>query len=165
MTTKTKKELMEMQVVQAEAIKILIEKIEDLEMIQNESANAAYKRTLKKKAFADQAIHSSCDAFFREDFFSYIAGDNGYAGGEYYPELSCKAKLPTPGNMSTTYEGEMWVQGTFHFLTDSAADLHLVCSHFADIGEDYYVFFQADWDGNTEQEWVVWTPNTEHYNK
>ena len=31
MTTKTKKELMEMQVVQAEAIKILIAKYEDLE--------------------------------------------------------------------------------------------------------------------------------------
>lgn len=30
MTTKTKKELMEMQVVQAEAIKILIERVEDL---------------------------------------------------------------------------------------------------------------------------------------
>ena len=44
------------------------------------------KKELSKKAFADQAIHTSCDAFFREDFFAYRKGE---AGQEYYPELSC----------------------------------------------------------------------------
>ena len=164
MTTKTKKELMEMQVVQAEAIKILIAKYEDPETIHNESVNFAYKETLNKRAFADKAIHSSCDAFWREDFFDYSPGKYGYAGGEYYPELSWNME-PIPEPIPIEEEEDMRVQGTFHFVGDSAADLHLVCSHFADIGEDYYVFFQADWDGNTDSEWVVWTPNAEHYNK
>jgi hypothetical protein len=164
---KTKKELMEMQVIQVEAIKILIAKVEDLEMVMQENASASYKNMIKeeetRKAFADKAIHSSCDAFWREDFFDYSPGKYGYAGGEYYPELSWNMEpIPEP---IIEEEDHMRVQGTFHFVGDSVADLHLVCSHFADIGEDYYVFFQADWDGNTDSEWVVWTPNAEHYNK
>jgi len=170
MTTKTKKELMEMQVVQAEAIKILIAKYEDLETIHNESANFAYKETLTKRAFADTAIHTSCDAFWREDFFDYSPGEYGYAGGEYYPKLSWNMEpIPEPIPIE---EEDMRVQGTFHFVNDSVSDLHLVCSHFADIGEDYYVFFNDqpytigdDPTIHPYQDWCVWTPNTEHYNK
>ena len=113
------------------------------------------KKELSKKAFADQAIHTSCDAFFREDFFDYSPGKYGYAGGEYYPELSCNMEpIPEPGD-------RMCVQGTFHFLNNSASDLWLVCSHFADIGKDYFVFFNV----SETSGWVVWTPNSEHYNK
>ena len=122
------------------------------------------KKELSKKAFADQAIHTSCDAFFREDFFGYRKGE---AGQEYYPELSCGKKLPKWQDLKDfgSNDGIETIQGRFNYLTNSASDLWLVCSHFADIGEEYYVFFQADWDGNTDQEWVVWTPNSEHYNK
>ena len=169
MTTKTKKELMEMQVVQAEAIKILIAKYEDLETIHNESANFAYKETLTKRAFADKAIHSSCNAFWREDFFDYSPGKYGYAGGEYYPELSWNMEpIPEPIPIE---EEDMRVQGTFHFVDKSVSDLHLVCSHFADIGEDYYVFWShsihtSEKFGEKDFfDWVIWTPNTEHYSK
>ena len=153
-----------MQVVQAEAIKILIAKVEDLEKTQNHLVKLRKKATLNKRAFADTAIHTSCDAFFREDFFAYSEGE---AGHEYYPKLSCGKKLPKWQELEDfgSTDGIEKIKGTFHFVGDSAADLHLVCSHFADIGEDYYVFFQADWDGNTDSEWVVWTPNAEHYNK
>jgi hypothetical protein len=188
MTTKTKKELMEMQVVQAEAIKILIERVEDLknaginlenrfealqnacgddnikiqklEKTQNHLVELRKKATLNKRAFADTAIHTSCDAFFREDFFAYSEGE---AGHEYYPKLSCGKKLPKWQELEDfgSTDGIEKIKGTFHFLTDSAADLHLVCSHFADIGEDYYVFFNV----SETSGWVIWTPNTEHYNK
>jgi hypothetical protein len=126
----------------------------------NRSDKMKTKKELSKKAFADQAIHTSCDAFFREDFFAYRKGE---AGQEYYPELSCGKDLPICSFSDD--EDDLTIQGVFHHLTNSASDLWLVCSHFADIGEEYYVFFQADWDGNTDQEWVVWTPNSEHYNK
>lgn len=161
---KTKKEL-------EEAIKILIAKVEDLETIHNESVNFAYKETLTKRAFADTAIHTSCDAFFREDFFAYSEGE---AGHEYYPKLSCGKKLPKWQELEDfgSTDGIEKIKGTFHFVGDSAADLHLVCSHFADIGEDYYVFFNDqpytigdDPTIHPYQDWCVWTPNTEHYNK
>jgi len=114
------------------------------------------KKELSKKAFADQAIHTSCDAFLREDFFGYRKGE---AGQEYYPELSCGKDLPICSFSDD--EDDLTIQGVFHLLTNSASDLWLVCSHFADIGEEYYVFFNV----SETSGWVVWTPNSEHYNK
>ena len=118
------------------------------------------KKELSKKAFADQAIHTSCDAFFREDFFAYSEGE---AGQEYYPELSCGKKLPKWQDLKDfgSNDGIETIQGRFNYLTKSASDLWLVCSHFADIGEEYFVFFNV----SETSGWVVWTPNSEHYNK
>jgi hypothetical protein len=53
MSTKTKKELMEMQVVQAEAIKILIERVEDL---KNAGINLENRFEALQKACGDDNI-------------------------------------------------------------------------------------------------------------
>ena len=111
---------------------------------------------IDKWPFANQAIIQTCDAFFREDFFSFQEGE---AGQEYYPDLSCGEKLP---------EAESWngtIQGIFHFLTESASDLWLVCSYFAEKGEDFFVFYEVnDIENKDENGWVVWLPNAKHLN-
>ena len=102
------------------------------------------------KAFAEKAIHTSCDAFYCEIFFD---GEHN----EFYGELSCKKKHPE----LISYE-DGHIQGTFHFVNYSAGDLYLACSYFAEIGEEYYCFFTAE---RENPEWVIWTPNSEHYNE
>ena len=106
------------------------------------------------KAFAEKTIHQSCDAFVRgdslEDKFSF----------PFYGELSCKKKYPK----LISYE-DGHIQGRFNFVGGSIGDLYLLCSHYAEIGEEYYTFFSADWDNHDERcEWVIWTPNTKHFN-
>ena len=114
---------------------------------------------LDKWPFANQAINTTCDAFFREDFFSYQEGE---AGQEYYKELSCGKKLT---QWEFVDEGTDNIQGIFHFLTESATDLWLVCSYFAEKGEDFFVFFEVnDIENKDENGWVVWLPNAKHLN-
>jgi hypothetical protein len=108
------------------------------------------------KAFAKRAIDQSCDAYYYDVFF----GSGGMCP-EFYGELSCKKKHPK----LIDYE-DGHIQGRFNFLKDadyggSIGDLYLLCSHYAEIGEEYYVFW---WGNSKEQRWVVWIPNSEHYN-
>ena len=114
---------------------------------------------LDKKAFVEQAINTSCDAFFREDFFSFQEGE---AGQEHYPELSCGKSLPEWATISE--ESEM-IQGQYNYLTSSATDLWLVCSYYAEKGEDYFVFYDVnDLDNQDANGWVIWLPNEKHMN-
>ena len=119
---------------------------------------------LDKWPFANQAINTTCDAFFREDFFSFLEGE---AGQEYYPDLSCGKKLPKWHEIEGfgSSDGIEKIQGIFHFLTDSATDLWLVCSYFAEKGEDFFVFFEVnDIENKDKNGWVVWLPNAKHLN-
>ena len=155
---KTNKELNE----KFEALKIagvnLNKKFESYVVQQKMLNEACYWacKAVDKWSFANQAIIQTCDAFFREDFFSFQEGE---AGQEYYPDLSCGEKLP---------EAESWngtIQGIFHFLTESASDLWLVCSYFAEKGEDFFVFYEVnDIENKDENGWVVWLPNAKHLN-
>lgn len=117
-------------------------------------------KQLKKQPFVEIAIHTSCDAFFREDFFSYYEGGGG-TGQEFYPDLSCKKSVP---QWESIDDGTDSIQGRFHFLSDSASDLYLVCQDFVDKGEDYFVFFNANLENDYENGWVIWLPNAEHFN-
>ena len=114
---------------------------------------------LDKWPFANQTIKSTYNAFLHDYFFSYQEGE---AGQEYYPELSCGKKLP---QWKFVDEGTDNIQGIFHFLTDSASDLWLVCSYFAEKGEDFFVFYDVnDIENKDENGWVVWLPNAKHLN-
>ena len=115
---------------------------------------------LYKWPFANQAIKSTYDAFFREDFFGYES--NPSSGGEYYKELSCGKDLPICSFSDD--EDDLNIQGIFHFLTDSASDLWLVCSYFAEKGEDFFVFFACRDEDRDKHAWVVWLPNAKHLN-
>ena len=112
------------------------------------------------KVFAEKTINSSCDAFVREDFFPI-----GGMHPEFYEELSCKKKYPK----LISYE-DGHIQGRFDFVGESVGDLYLLCSHYAEIGEEYYVFWShsihtSEKFGEKDFfDWVVWTPNSEHYN-
>ena len=125
---------------------------------------------LDKWHFANQAIESTCDAFYMQSFF----GEEGYPSSqqEYYSELSCGKSLPELENKETNEDGT-WIlsddyytiQGVFHFLTDSASDLWLVCSYFAEKGEDFFVFFKEEYPEDVYPKgWVVWLPNAKHLN-
>ena len=85
------------------------------------------KKELSKKAFVDQAIKGSCDAFFTEDFFAYSEGE---AGPEYYPKLSCGKKLPQWQGLKDfgSNDGNETIQGRFNYLGECVSDLYLVCS-------------------------------------
>ncbi len=151
------------------AIRILIAKVEDLEMVMQENASASYKKMIKeeetRKVFVDKAIKGSCDAHLTEDLFSY---EEGEAGPGYHPELSCGKKLPRWQGLKDfgDTDGGVRIQGRFNFLGECVSDLYLVCSHFADIGEDYYVFWSHTIHAEKDFfDWVIWTPNSEHYNK
>ena len=119
---------------------------------------------LDKWPFANQTIIQTNDAFFREDFFGYES--NPSSGGEYYKELSCGKDLPEIEiDERTTGVEDGTIQGIFHFLTDSASDLWLVCSYFAEKGEDFFVFYDVnDIENKDENGWVVWLPNAKHLN-
>jgi len=115
-------------------------------------------KKLNKEPFARQAIHTSCNAFFREDFFSFQEGEMGQ---EYYGEMSC-GKEPPQWEFLT--EGVDDIQGRFYFLKDSASDLELVCQSYLDKNEDYFVFFNVDLENENECGWVIWLPNEEAIN-
>ncbi len=112
-------------------------------------------KKLNKEPFARQAIHTSCNAFFREDFFSFQEGEMGQ---EYYDEMSCGKEPP---QWEFLNEGADDIQGRFHFLNDSASDLELVCQSYLDKNEDYFVFFNVDLENENECGWVIWSPNEE----
>ena len=110
-------------------------------------------KKLDKKAFVEQAYHTSCQAHFREDFFSYQEGE---AGHEFYPHLSCN---DDPPQWEFIEEGSNDIQGRFYYLTESASDLYLICSYYAEIGTPYYVFFNASEDEEIDPSgWVIWLP-------
>ena len=104
------------------------------------------------KAFGKKAINTSQDAFHIEVFFP-----SGNMQAEFYGELSCKKKHP-----DLIHYEDGHIQGTFHFVSASKADLFLACSYFSEIGEEYYCFYTGDLD---KPEFVIWTPNTKHFNK
>jgi len=129
------------------------------------------------KIFGEHTIHTRCDAFFREDFFGDLKwakevckgrqvpcessfDSRGHYYREFYPDYSCKKDHPK----LIEYDHEH-IQGIFNYLDDSMGDLYLACTYFAEINEEYYTFFSADWDNHEGGcEWVIWTPNTEHFN-
>ena len=113
---------------------------------------------LDKWPFANQAIKSTHNAFLHDYFFSYQEGE---AGQEYYPELSCGKKVP---QWKFVDEGTDNIQGVFHYVTHSASDLWLVCSYFAEKGEDFFVFFDCRDEDRDKHAWVVWLPNAKHLN-
>ena len=84
---------------------------------------------------------------------------------EFYGELSCKKKIPKLINYEDGH-----IQGRFNYLGEPLGDLYLLCSHYAEIGEEYYVFWShsihtSEKFGEKDFfDWVVWTPNSEHYN-
>ena len=119
------------------------------------------------KAFAEKAIHTSCDAFYCEIFFGELfAPEDKHR--EFYPDISCKKKHPAPFFVDRDVDGS--IQGRFNYLGESVGDLYLLCSHYAEIGEEYYVFWShsihtSEKFGEKDFfDWVVWTPNSEHYN-
>ena len=133
------------------------------EMEEKSSVNPTLNQgeSMKKpnlKAFAEKAIHTSCDAFYCEIFFD---GEHN----EFYGELSCKKKIPK----LISYE-DGHIQGRFNYLGEPLGDLYLLCSHYAEIGEEYYVFWSHSIHSSEKFgekdffDWVVWTPNSEHYN-
>jgi len=119
-------------------------------------------KKLNKEPFARQAIHTSCNAFFREDFFSFQEGEMGQ---EYYGEMSCGKEPPQWEFLNERVEGMDIgaddIQGRFYFLKDSASDLELVCQSYLDKNEDYFVFFNVDLENENECGWVIWSPNEE----
>jgi len=130
------------------------------------------------KTFGEHTIHTRCDAFFRGDFFgdlkwakevckgTYAQKVNGVYR-EFYPDYSCKKYHPKLIEYESPKEDNLpYIQGIFNYLDDSMGDLYLACCYFAEIGEEYYTFFSADWDNHDGRcEWVIWTPNTKHFNK
>ena len=130
----------------------------------------------KLKDFGKGAIHTRCDAFMDDEFIKpHIwedktkKGDTRIeweAGQEFYPEYSCKPELPK----IIEYEGGYY-QGSYNFVDDSKAELFLACSYFAEIGEEYYVFYchsvhtTEKYGEQDHFEWIIWTPNIKHMNK
>ena len=111
---------------------------------------------LDKKAFVEQAYHTSCNAYFREDFF--IPDPSTHSPQEFYPELSYKQQLKQFRHIDDDDETHD-IQGRFYFLTESASDLYLMCSYYAEIGTPYFVFFHVAGKGdNNPSGWVIWLP-------
>ncbi len=126
------------------------------------------------KIFGEHTIHTRCDAFYREDFFGDLKWAKGVCKGrkvngmyrEFYPDYSCKKDHPKLIEYGRPKGDNFpYIQGIFNFLNDSMGELYLACSYFAEIGEEYYTFFSCDWDNHERSEWVIWTPNTKHFNK
>jgi len=125
------------------------------------------------KAFAKKAIHTRCDAFMDDEFIVGNLSDNKTvweAGQEFYPEYSCSPELPEV----IPYEGN-YMQGIYNCVTANSAKkgskaLLSTCSYFAEIGEEYYVFWchtihKTEKYGEQDHfDWCIWTPNTKHYN-
>ena len=120
---------------------------------------------LHKKNFVEHAHHSRCPAYFRDDFFSL---EEGGRRREFYPDLSSEKMHP---EYKFRFEKELkndarYIQGTFMFLSESASDLYLICSYYAEIGEPYYVFFDAHYeeDGAFDflRGWVIWLPERKY---
>tara|TARA_R110000824_G_C15184954_1_gene674148 strand:- start:64 stop:429 length:366 start_codon:yes stop_codon:yes gene_type:complete len=115
-------------------------------------------KKLNRKAFVEQAYHTSCQAHFREDFFSFQEGEFGQ---EFYPRFSSGEIYPP---WELTDDGK-YIQGVFQYLSDSASDLYLMCSYYVEIGTPYYVFFNASEDEEFDSSgWVIWLPE-ENFNK
>ncbi len=114
---------------------------------------------LHKKNFVELAHHSRCPAHFRLDFFSLREKDIGH---EFYPDLSSERTYPEP----VFRNDARYIQGTFMYLSESASDLYLMCSYYAEIGEPYYVFFDAhsEEDGAFDflRGWVIWLPERKY---
>ena len=106
-----------------------------------------------KKAFVEQAIETSCLAFFDEWWFSFQEGEMGQ---EYYPELSCKK---TPPEVETNPHNE-GIQGTMCFIdmTGGIANLYLACNYYNEIGEDYFVFWDCRDEDIHKHRWLIWLP-------
>ena len=132
------------------------------EMEEKSSVNPTLNQgeSMKKpnlKAFAEKAIESSPDAFYCEDFFEW-------ENREFQPTLSCKKEHPKV----VRHGNDRTIQGVYHFVSESVGDLYLVCSYFAEIGEEYYVFWshsihKSEKFGEQDHfNWVVWTPNMKH---
>ena len=127
------------------------------------------------KIFGEHTIHTRCDAFFREDFFGDLKWAKEVCKGrkvngmyrEFYPDYSCKKDHPKLIEYETPKEDNLpFIQGIFNYLDDSMGDLYLACTYFAEINEEYYTFFSADLDSHDGRcEWVIWTPNTKHFNE
>ena len=135
------------------------------------------------KIFGEHTIHTRCDAFFREDFFGELKwakevckgrkvpcessfDSRGHYYREFYPDYSCKKDHPKLIEYGRPKGDKLpFIQGIFNYLDDSMGELYLACSYFAEIGEEYYTFFSCDWDNHERSEWVIWTPNTKHFNK
>tara|TARA_R110002126_G_scaffold82971_1_gene202931 strand:+ start:527 stop:892 length:366 start_codon:yes stop_codon:yes gene_type:complete len=114
---------------------------------------------LHKKHFVELAHHSRCPAHFRLDFFSL---EESGTGREFYPDLSSERMHP-----ECKFQNDpRYIQGTFMFLSESASDLYLMCSYYAEIGEPYYVFFDAhnEEDGAFDflRGWVIWLPERKY---
>jgi hypothetical protein len=112
-------------------------------------------KKLDKKAYVEQAYHTSCQAHFREDFFSFQEGEMGQ---EYYRALSFDKLQP---QWEFIDDGTDDIQGTFYFLTESASDLYLMCNYYAEEETPYYVFFHSAEKGdNNPSGWVIWLPES-----
>ena len=112
------------------------------------------KIKLHKKAFVELAHHTSCQAHFREDFFSSTEGGTGH---EFYPELSSERMHPEYKFRNDA----RYIQGIFQYLSESASDLYLMCSYYAEISEPYYVFFNVENEDEgylDDSGWVIWLP-------
>lgn len=112
---------------------------------------------LHKKNFVELAHHLRCPAHFRNDFFSYTGG----TGREFYPDLSSEKSHP---EFVFRNDGR-YIQGTFMYLSESASDLYLSCSYYAEIGEPYFVFFNIEnEDGGylDNSGWVIWLPERKY---
>ena len=141
------------------------------------------------KIFGEHTIHTRCDAFFREDFFGDLEWAKGVCKGrkvpcessfdsrghyyrEFYPDYSCKKDHPKLIEYGRPKGDKLpYIQGIFNYLDDSMGELYLACSYFAEIGEEYYVFFSHSihksekYGEQDHYDWCIWTPNTKHFNK
>ena len=116
---------------------------------------------LDKWPYANHAIHTTQNAHFREDFFSLKEGE---AGIEYYSELSCGKEIP---DLILSEDEDDYIdniQGIFHYIYNTASDLWLVCSYFAEKGKDFFVFYDCQDEDRNKHSWVVWLPNSKQHN-
>ena len=112
---------------------------------------------LHKKNFVELAHESRCAAHFRADFFSL---EESGTGREFYPDLSSERTHPE----FVFRNDPRYIQGIFMYLSESASDLYLICSYYAEIGEPYYVFFNdQEWEENSGNSgWVIWLPERKY---
>lgn len=119
---------------------------EEANEIRNAFFDLENNTTQEPCKFAELAVHTRCDAFLNEQShfpFEQIENINKLDGAFLKPDEYFKGRM---------------INGTYHFVNESVADLKLVCEDFDRRGLKYFVFWNEGESRINHAEYVIWTP-------
>lgn len=107
---------------------------------------------IHKCRYAEEAVHTRCDAFVTTD-----------GNIPYLTELVWEESEEITKPVARERGGKC--QGAFHYVYDRISDLKLVCDDFDQQGIKYHVFFDNSGSPAEPEDdsYVVWTPEMDQY--